>query len=141
MINIIIGPPCAGKSTHIREQAKAGDVLIDYDQIATAIGSDVPHQAKGDIRKVALSMRHRAIDEITKGIDADSWIIHSNPSPLLLARYEEAGATFTMIDPGQADCIERASDRPEGTADAIADWYANPPTLPQGDSIDDPIGK
>ena len=45
MITIVLGPPCGGKSTYVAEQAQSGDVVVDYDALAQALGSPTPHDA------------------------------------------------------------------------------------------------
>lgn len=137
-INIIVGAPCAGKSTHVVANAKDGSVIIDLDKIANAIGSSAPHQTTDQIRSVAFKMRWAAIDLILGGIDTDAWIIHTNPSSLLIDRYVDAGAEFTLLEPTKAVCLERAEkdERPEGTVEAIERWYASPPVIPKDALID-----
>ncbi|MCP4366327.1 MAG: ATP-binding protein [Planctomycetes bacterium] len=137
-INVIIGPPCAGKSTYIRDGSGDGDVLVDYDALAMALGAGTTHQSSGDIRTVALRARYSVINQILDGLDGDSWIIHTNPSTKLMDEYLEAGAVFSLLDPGVDVCRERAEadERPDGTIDAIDEWYKNPPTIP-GDAVVD----
>ncbi|WP_299582074.1 hypothetical protein [uncultured Microbulbifer sp.] len=132
MINVIIGPPCAGKTTHISNVKHDGDVVVDFDQLALALGSEVSHGSEGAVRSVAFACRNAAIDEILAGLDSNSWIIHSRPNEELLQRYVEAGAAFTVISPGLDVCLERAEGdgRPEGTEEIIRDWYENPPDIP-----------
>ena len=138
-INIIIGPPCAGKSTHVQANRKDGDVVVDYDLLAQALGSNVSHQSTGAVRQVALSARRSAIDTIISGIDSDSWVIHTNPPKQLITDYVDAGAVFTIVDPGIDDCKQRAEDteRPEGTIAAIEKWYESIPVIPSDALIDD----
>lgn len=130
-IKIILGAPCSGKSSHVAANAKAGDVRIDYDKIAKAIGSDIDHNATGSVRDIALSMRWTAIYKIMDGIDADAWIIHTAPDESLISKYTEAGAQFIMLDATEEDCIARAEadDRPEGTIETIKTWFSNKPAL------------
>ena len=137
-INVIIGPPCAGKSTYIKENATQGDVLIDYDAMAMALGAGSTHTASGAIREVALRLRYSAINKILEGISAPAWIIHTNPRQSLIDDYAEAGAVFTIVDPGKAVCLERVEKdyRPEGTAEVIEAWYESPPKIPQQMDID-----
>ncbi len=40
-INVIVGPPCAGKSTHVKVNSTIGNVLVDYDELAMALGPKI----------------------------------------------------------------------------------------------------
>lgn len=132
MIHVVLGPPTAGKSTFVREHAAEGDVIVDYDAIAQALGFPEEHDADGSIRLVTRSARVGAINRVMDGLDHDAWIIGTNPKPARLRAYARAGAEFTVIDPGQDECLRRAKaqGRPPGVFVAINDWYAAPPVLP-----------
>ena len=124
-IHVVMGPPCSGKSTYVREHAKDGEVRIDFDLLAQALGSDVPHGSKGDIRAVAFAARQAAIDRcIDERIPA--WVIHSNPTDDQLSRYEEAGAEFIEMDADLDTCLQRAEEdgRPSETFAVIREWFA-----------------
>lgn len=125
MITIVTGPPAAGKSTLVAASAAPGDVVIDFDAIAVAVGSPTPHAAKGAVREVAHEMRRAAISRVLSGIDAPSWIIHSWPSSEQLEAYSSAGALFVEVDPGVEEVLSRAAaeNRPDETAAAILAWY------------------
>lgn len=123
MIHVICGPPCAGKSTYIQERAKPGELVIDFDKIAEAIGSGVRHQAKGYVWKAAQVARSTLIDYALRS-KGEAWIIDSLPGIESLARYESCKAYITVLDPGIAVCKERAANRPEGTKESIDRWYA-----------------
>ena len=126
MIHIVSGPPCAGKSTYVREHAKDGDLRVDYDLIATALGSVNSHAADGLIKQAAFAAREGVIETALKNADDESWIIHTSPSEEHMKRYEEAGAEFIELDPGKETCLERAKedDRPQQTIDGIEKWYS-----------------
>jgi len=130
-INVIVGPPCAGKSTHVSRSKIDGDIVIDHDAISVAIGSKTTHNAVGSIRKVALVMRWRAVDEILRGIEDKAWIIHTKPSETVVNRYREAGATFTVLDPGKDICLQRAKETERGPLceQIITEWYDDPPSV------------
>ena len=138
MINVIVGPPCSGKSTYTEVNSKENDVIIDYDKIASAIGSNKPHDSDGSIRVIALRIRFSAIQRIIEGIDNDSWIIHTNPNSSLINQYVSAGGLFTVLDPGMDECIRRANkdNRPNDTIDAIERWYESPPEIPEKYIVD-----
>ncbi|MGW1998552.1 hypothetical protein ACWCPW_51730, partial [Embleya sp. NPDC001921] len=78
-MTVVVGPPCAGKSTWIRGQRADGDVVVDFDAMTSALGSTAPYAAPDAIRDVAFAARSAAIDRILKGVDAPAWIIHTSP--------------------------------------------------------------
>ncbi len=133
-ITVIVGPPVAGKSSYAWSNAADGDVVVDYDRIAQALGSKVPHGATGAVQQVAQSARLSAIFRILHGVDGPAWTLHTNPNTEQINEYVDAGASFILIDPGKDACIERAhaDGRPPETIAAIEVWYANPPKLPEG---------
>ena len=122
-IYCVLGPPCGGKSTYVAENAKEGDVVVDYDLIARSLGSKNSHDSSGAIRSCAFAARKAAIDLIMEGIDSDSWIIHTSPKKEDIEKYTDAGAEFVEINPGKEVCLERAKDRPARTAEVIEAWY------------------
>lgn len=125
MLHIVIGPPCAGKSTYVREHAGPGDLRVDYDLIAQALGAVNSHAADGLIKQAAFDAREGAIKAALKDPDAESWIIHTSPSEEHMKLYEEAGAEVIALDPGEDVCRERAiaDSRPQQTLDGIDKWY------------------
>lgn len=130
MIHVIIGAPCSGKSTYVRENAKEDDVRVDYDLIASALGAE-SHSAKGHIRESAFKARETIIDYCIEK-DCEAWIIHTSPTQEQMEKYSECGADFHVMETDLETCLERAQERPPGTTDVIESWFSNPP---QGDFL------
>lgn len=126
IVHVVCGAPCSGKSTFIANNKNDGDIVIDLDAIAQAIGYADTHGARGNMLRVAQAARLGAISEILRR-RCGAWIIHTQPSPEDITRYETSGAVFHICDPGIEACLQRATDegRPDGTAKAIREWYAN----------------
>lgn len=126
MITVVCGPPCAGKSTYVREHAAAGDVIVDLDLIAVALGGSPFEHAPG-LWEVAQVARSAAVDRVLRGVDVDAWIIHTQPRAYWLRRYRLAGAAMVTVDPGRDICVARAQaqQRPGFTLPAIDKWYAS----------------
>jgi len=124
MLHVIIGPPCAGKSTYARENAADGDVIVDFDAIAKALGSATEHDAPAEVRECAFAARTAAIEKaMTSGFEA--WVIHTNPTPEQMDEYRKAEADVVTLVPDMETCLERAEadGRPERTIEAIRKWY------------------
>lgn len=124
MIRIILGAPCSGKSTYVQEHRKDGDVVVDFDKLAAAFGSNEKHSAPDAIKNVAFKARDAAISLICdKAYDA--WIIHTSPTEAQRKLYEEAGAEFIELDTDLETCLARceADERPEGTAEVIRGYF------------------
>ena len=123
MIHVVIGAPCAGKSTYVRENAKSGDVIVDFDAIARALGAN-GHLPDGDIKQAAFEARKSVIDYCIKS-DCEAWIIHTSPTDEQREAYEKANAFFIELDTDMETCLQRARDdnRPDGTEQIIRDYF------------------
>ena len=127
MIYVILGPPCSGKSTYVREHKKEGDIVVDFDRLAEALGNDEKHAAPSPIKDVAFIARGAVIDEICKK-NYEAWIIHTKPTEYQRKLYDEAGAEYIEMDTDMQTCLERCEEdnRPEGTADIIRQYFEAP---------------
>lgn len=142
MLYIITGPPASGKTTYIRERAQHGDITIDYDALAGTLTPQggKPHEWPTEVKAVTKAARQAAIDAAIKhSATVDVYVIHSSPSPTLIARYRRLGAQVITIDPGQATVMARAKrERPWQIQQAAKQWYAQrqqtPPTTGSEDA-------
>lgn len=128
-ITVVLGAPCSGKSTWANSQLQANDVIVDYDELAKAFGSKIPHSSFGSIRTVALAARKEAIKRILNGIDNNAFIIHTNPNDEAVQNYVNSEVNFVLLNPGIDECLKRAESRPKGTIEAIYSWFENPPHI------------
>lgn len=126
MIHVVIGPPCAGRSTYVKEHAKAGELRVDFDAIAQTLGASSKHESEGLVKDAAFKARDVIIDLALKNSKEESWIIHTKPTAKQMESYKSAGAEFIELDPGKDVCLERAKadERPPLTYEAIEKWYS-----------------
>lgn len=127
MITVVSGAPCSGKSTYVAETARLGDIIVDFDVLAVALGSAVSHDHAAVHVDLARLARRAAIDEVLLHPDflGDVWIVDTAPTYYSLGRYSAAGAQFEVCDPGRNECLRRAlaDGRPEWTIAEIHRWY------------------
>lgn len=132
MLHVILGPPCAGKSTYAQEHASEGEVIVDFDLIAQALGSKTAHDAPEQIKIAAFAARAAAINAAIKK-DLEAWIVHTSPSQEQLEAYKQAGAELIEIEASKEECLQRAQDdnRPQATLDAIESYFERKTTMRQ----------
>lgn len=132
MIRIITGPPCAGKSTFVKDNALPGDIVIDMDLIASSMVVDdiETHDYSQEVRRIARASRKAAIREalpIGQVSRRNVWIVHTDPDSEWQRIYRSFNAHTTVIDPGRDVCLTRLAERPQAqhvlTKRVIDDWY------------------
>lgn len=134
-LHIVVGPPCAGKSTFVENNAPVGVPRFDFDHITKAVaGGDVGHEAPTAVVDTVFAMRRGLmgwmLDEETR-LD-EFWFVVSSPTQSSIERFVQLGAEFHLIDPGLEECLARAerAGEPASVLERIRNWYAAPPVLP-----------
>lgn len=125
MLTVVTGPPCSGKSTYAWSRALPGDIVIDFDRIAQAIGSGDPHDHPEHVRWVAIAMRragvNSAIAQHRQG--ATVWIVHTRIPKPDMVRYLSEGAEVVTLEVDQAELHRRAeAERPGLWHQLIDQW-------------------
>lgn len=122
-ITVVTGPPCSGKTTYVNEHAKSGDVVIDYDALAVALGSPDTHDHPEHLRPVVTATWVAAITEARRS-DNRVWLVRVNPSATDLA----TATDVVTLDVPAEECKRRArlAGRPESWAAAIDAWWHAP---------------
>lgn len=122
-ITLVMGPPAAGKSTYVREHARAGDLIVDYDAIALSLGAD-PHAFGQTMHPVINAARNAMLRQLRAGTTGAerAWVLSANPEADRRFPYH----AIVMVDPGleQTMLNARAARRPRDYLDAIRAWYA-----------------
>lgn len=126
-IVLLCGPPCAGKTTLAHQLAGPGDAILDYDDIARALGSPTWWSHPEPYRTTAEQHMQAAIAEAYAATgDGTAWVIRTAPRPGQRATLAQRwGAQVYVLSPGEAECKRRAvaDQRPSGTRRSIGEWY------------------
>jgi hypothetical protein len=119
-IVLVHGAACSGKTTYVREHMAPGDVIIDADLLAMALGSTDAHDHPAYIKNLGVKLRDLAIREAARA-SYTAWIVSSSPKATKIIPHTSS----IHLDPGRDVCMKRASSRPSWTKEAIAEYYDN----------------
>jgi AAA domain len=107
MITVVTGPPCAGKTAHVRKHALPGDVVIDFDEIAKAIGSPENHDHQDWVREITAAAWAAAVKRALHYNRHRVWIIDSRPLPVRRQDYDAAGVRYVHLSADPAELHRR----------------------------------
>jgi hypothetical protein len=125
MLTVVTGPPCSGKSTYVRTHAVGGDIVIDFDELAVALGSPVRHGHAPAIVAVTRVARSAAIGAALRahGQGSRVWIVDTIITPRSAQMYEDAGAEIVTLSVAQDELHRRAhAERPKLWHKLINEW-------------------
>jgi hypothetical protein len=125
-LTVVAGPPASGKTTYVREHKQPGDLVIDMDALAVALGSDVSHGHDERILPFVFAARDGALERMGRPNDIGRvWIIRGAPSNR--ERREWWQATVVVLETPADECKRRAAEagRPSIWADLIDAWWSD----------------
>jgi hypothetical protein len=132
MLRVITGPPCSGKTTYVRNHAQPGDIVIDFDTLAQALGSPVSHDHDPHVRNITIAMRRTAIDAAIKAhhSGATVWIVDCNITTWRVTLYTQAKAEIIVIPFDRGELHKRATLERPPLWHRLIDGWAPPTGLP-----------
>ncbi len=124
-VTLVCGPPCSGKTTWVREHAEPGDLVVDWDALAVALGSPHPHAHPAPLRPFIAEARDAVTARLERSHNlAAAWIIATAPRHADRERLAP-GADVVVLAVDESECVRRArrDGRPGDTIEAIEDWW------------------
>lgn len=133
-VTIVCGPPCSGKTTHVRENAEPQDIIIDFDDIVEAQTGERYPSGK-DHLGAAIRERNARLGQLSTARHGRAWFIVTAAHPDQRAWWAQLlGGTVMVIDAGEQECLRRNEERrTPWLSDVITAWYRPKPwTAPKG---------
>jgi len=134
MTTLIYGPPCGGKTELVQALRTRGDLVLDFDQIHSALSGLDLHDHHEAITPFVLD----AIQAITRRLQIKNydraWLIAGAPSRAARSEFSSFTNENRLVYTDRATCHERATTagRPDAWHTYIDSWHdAYEPDLPE----------
>lgn len=130
IINVIWGPPGAGKTTYISERKGPNDLIYDFDILMRDLSGLDLYDHNYDLVSYLTDFRDYIIGRLKKENHLDTaWLIISYPDGKLKTDLEDIGSVFTLLKPDEQTCIDRINADPERKdkelwIQLIRDWFS-----------------
>jgi predicted kinase len=125
-VTLVAGPPCAGKTTWVRQHAQPGDLVLDADNIARRLGSTDQWQHAQPHRQAAQDVMWQQMAAVRAMPAGTAWVIRAVPDPAERARLAHwlRATTVVVLLPPAPVLMGRAGRRPHPyrTRQAIRYW-------------------
>ena len=121
----VYGPPCAGKTTYANQIKRAGDLIVERDQIHSAISGLQSH----DHTRHGMALTNAAVrgmlSELSRVETAHQIIFVTGGSTKQRRQpFVEAGAEMKLVYADRSTCQKRAlTERPPQWANYINNWH------------------
>lgn len=80
-VTIVAGPPCSGKTHHVKQHAQPADLVLDWDDIAIELGSPRTHLHPKPMLPMIAAEYDRRLEQLVPTWPADVWIVRGLPDP------------------------------------------------------------
>lgn len=111
-IHLVIGPPCSGKTTYVREHARVGDLVVDWDALMAALSGRAGHVSDPGLSAYIAAARDAVVTRLTQrrgGTEPPAaWIVATTMQHLGMP------AQVHVLDVPAEECIARLHADPDG---------------------------
>lgn len=115
---LVVGAPCSGKSSFVKNNATKDDLILDFDNIWEAISVNKRYDKSKRIKPIAFALRECLLEQIKmrSGSWVNCYVISTEPYVMnrkMLSDRIRADETIFM-DTKREECIKRLMDEPQG---------------------------
>lgn len=127
-VTLVAGPPCAGKSTYVRAESLASDLVVDYDSLAAALRVDGRRYEHLDShRPFVCEARDAVLDRLVLGNHGVRrvWVMATAAKRSVREQYRRRyGAAVVVVWAPEEVCLRRAmGERPQAWWGHVRSWF------------------
>lgn len=129
-IKFIVGAPCSGKSTYVKNNMGKNDIVFDYDELSKAMTNCNLHDNNPNIKKYLSEFRKTFLKFLEIESDFDTaWIITTKIQDYYY-EYALYDPEIIQMDSTKEECISRLHNNPDGrnvdeTLKVIEEFYGD----------------
>ncbi|KEO81504.1 hypothetical protein [Tumebacillus flagellatus] len=109
-VYLVYGPPMAGKKTHVQQQMRPGDIIIDMDRLYEAVSGLPAYNKPDNLYNNVIGIHNLLIDQVKTRLGKwrTAWIIGGYADKYKRERLaEELGAELVFCEATQDECLAR----------------------------------
>lgn len=128
-VNVVWGPPAAGKSTYVEENKGENDLIYDFDALMRDISGLDIYDRNEHLISYLVDFRAQIIERLEDEAQLDTaWLIVSFPEGELKEDLEALGAEFILVYEDKETCLQRIEDDErrkdkEEWKEAVENWF------------------
>jgi|AKZA01.1.fsa_nt_gi hypothetical protein len=127
-VYLVYGAPCSGKSTWVNSVADKNDIVVDMDNIYTAISTNPIYTKPNTLKRVAFKVRDSLYDviKVRYGDWSNAFIVGGFPKKSERERMiTKMGCEPIFIDTAYGDCVANLnkSKKPDEWFKYIDSWF------------------
>ena len=125
MTTLIYGPPCGGKSTFVHELHERGDLVLDFDQVHSALSGLDPYDHHDSITPFVMAAMDAVKRRLQAEKDTTAWVIACAPTRAERSEFSSFTNENRLVYADRATCHDRAtsSGRPDAWHTYIDSWH------------------
>ena len=125
MTTLIYGPPCGGKSTFVYELHERGDLVLDFDQVHSALSGLDPYDHHDSITPFVMAAMDAVKRRLQAEKDTTAWVIACAPTRAERSEFSSFTNENRLVYADRATCHDRAasSGRPDAWHTYIDSWH------------------
>ena len=110
-VYIVYGAPCSGKSTFVKENMEAGDLVVDIDRMWEAISYQPMYMKPNELKENMFILHQHLLEQVKNrmiGKWTTAWVIGGYPNLMDRTRLaNELKAELVYIESTKEECLER----------------------------------
>ena len=125
MTTLIYGPPCGGKSTFVYELHERGDLVLDFDQVHSALSGLDPYDHHDSITPFVMAAMDAVKRRLQAEKDTTAWVIACAPTRAERSEFSSFTNENRLVYADRATCHDRAATagRPDSWHTSIDSWH------------------